>query len=78
MRKGNKFIGALILTLLLVLTMTGCSPKATTDSTETTLDSQVVSTEQFSRELVVAVSDELEGTDTQSISKSNFTLWIID
>jgi ABC-type transport system substrate-binding protein len=65
MKRNKMLISALVLTLVISLAMTGCTPKAVTPEVPKTEE------DKYSRELIVAVSDEIEGTDTQTISKSN-------
>ncbi|HZK60934.1 MAG TPA: ABC transporter substrate-binding protein [Anaerovoracaceae bacterium] len=54
-------IRTLILTLILSLTLVGCSSE---DGSKTENDGS-------SRELIIGISEEIEGTDTQTISKNN-------
>jgi len=65
MKSNKKFINVIALTIASLLIFTGCSQKETSNNASATGDAK------YSRELVVAVSDEAEGTDTQTISKSN-------
>jgi peptide/nickel transport system substrate-binding protein len=65
MKKNKKFTLVLVLMLVLTLILAACSPK------EEATDDPQVETEEYSRDLVIAISNELQGTDTQTISTSN-------
>lgn len=65
MKRNKRFISIIALTIALLLIFTGCSQK------EVTKDVTGVEQDKYSRDLIVAVSDEIEGTDTQTIGKSN-------
>lgn len=65
MKNNKRFINVIAFTIALLLIFTGCSKKEVSNDVSNTGDAK------YSRELVVAVSDEAEGTDTQTISKSN-------
>lgn len=65
MMKFKKFTFVLALMLVLILTMTACSSK------DEAADAPKVGEEKYSKELIIGISNELEGTDTQTISRSN-------
>ena len=65
MKRNKGFISIIVLTIALLLVFTGCTPK------EVSKDGNGADKDKYSRDLVIAVSDEIEGTDTQTISKSN-------
>ncbi|MBK5242588.1 ABC transporter substrate-binding protein [Clostridium sp.] len=65
MKKTKKFTTLFALMLVLSFTLAACSPKK--EVTET----PKVGDEKYSKDLVIAISNELEGTDTQTISTSN-------
>lgn len=66
MRKIKKLPFIIAMMLVLVLMTTACSPKK-----EETADTPKAETEKYSRELIIGISNELEGTDTQTIGTSN-------
>lgn len=55
----------LALMLVLIMTVTACSPK------KEAVAAPKVEKEMYSRELIIGISNELEGTDTQTIGTSN-------
>ncbi|HYF84196.1 MAG TPA: ABC transporter substrate-binding protein [Clostridia bacterium] len=65
MKRTKRFISILALAIALLLIFAGCGQK------EISKEVSSVGEDKYSRDLVVAVSDEIEGTDTQTISKSN-------